>query len=125
MSSVSRINLVLEVKGKSKVKVELKRHLSPRTIGILQRSIPLDGNAHFLGKSIIYLESMIDSGIERGKRDFKKGDVAFMPAQGSICFFINNAEGTKTMSPIGQIVENIDSLYDVRPGDVLSLYAET
>lgn len=122
--SVSKINLILEIKGKSKIKCELKRHLSPKTVGILSRSLPLEGNAHLLGKSIVYFETPIDSGIERSRSSFKKGDVAFLPAQGSICFFVENSEPGKKMTPLGKITFNIEALCEVKSGDVLSLYAE-
>jgi len=115
----------LEIKGKSKLACDLKRHLSPRTVGFILRALPLEGNAHRLGENIIYLETSIDSGIERARREFKKGDVAFLPASGSICFFTKNSEPGKTMTPIGKISGDLDSLNYVKPGDVISLYAET
>ena len=122
--SVSKINLILEIKGKSKINCELKRHLSPKTVGILSRSLPLEGNAHLLGKSIVYFETPIDSGIERARGIFKKGDVAFLPAEGSICFFIADSEPGKKMTPLGKITSNIEALSNVSSGDVLSLYAD-
>lgn len=122
--SVSKINLILEIRGKSKITCELKRHLSPKTVGILSRSLPLEGNAHLLGKSIVYFETSIDSGIERARTIFKKGDVAFLPAQGSICFFIGDSEPGKKMTPIGKIISNIEALTEIKSGDVFSLYAD-
>ena len=121
-NSVSKSNLILEIKGKSKICIELKRHLAPRTVGIILRSLPINGNAHFLGKSIIYFESSLDSGIERARKDFKKNDIAFYPAEGSICFFVNNASTGKQMSPIGKIVSGLENLINVKSGDVLSIY---
>jgi hypothetical protein len=56
---------------------------------------------------------------------FKKGDVAFLPAQGSICFFIGDSEPGKKMTPLGKITSNIDALAEVKPGDVFSLYADS
>ena len=123
--SVSKISLILEIKGKSKITCELKRHLSPKTVGILSRSLPLEGNAHLLGKSIVYFETPIDSGIERAKNNFKKGDVAFLPAEGSICFFIGDSEPGKKMTPLGKITSDVNALTQIKPGDVLSLYANT
>ena len=122
--SVSKINIILEIKGKAKISCNLKRHLSPRTVGTIIRSLPLEGNAHFLGKSIVYLETPVDSGIERARNEFKKGDIAFMPASGSLCFFMEDTDSGKTMSPIGKIESNIDELKNVKSGDVLSFYAE-
>jgi len=123
--SVSRKQLILEIRGKAKISCDLKRHLSPRTVGTIMRSLPLEGNAHLLGQSILYFETAVDSGIERARSDFKKGDVAFLPSSGSICFFINNVTSGKTMTPIGKLSNNIDALKDVKSGDVFCIYEET
>ena len=124
-SSVSRKQLVLEIRGKAKISCDLKRHLSPRTVGTIMRSLPLEGHAHLLGKSIVYFETSVDSGIERARSEFKKGDVAFLPSSGSFCFFTNDVESAKTMTPIGKLSDNIDALKDVKSGDVLCIYEET
>ena len=89
------------------------------------RSLPLEGNSHLLGKSIVYFETSVDSGIERARSEFKKGDIAFLPSTGSFCFFIRNVESTKTMTPIGKFDDDLDELKNVKPGDVLRLYEET
>jgi len=123
--SVSRKQLILEIQGKAKIPCDLKRHLSPRTVGTIMRSLPLEGHAHLLGQSILYFETSIDSGIERARTEFKKGDVAFLPSSGSICFFITDVTSGKTMTPIGKLSNNIDALKDVKSGDVFRIYEET
>ena len=123
--SVSRKQLILEIQGKAKIQCDLKRHLSPRTVGTIMRSLPLEGHAHQLGQSILYFETTIDSGIERARTEFKKGDVAFLPSTGSICFFITDVISGKTMTPIGKLSNNIDALKDVKSGDVFRIYEET
>jgi hypothetical protein len=124
-NSVSRKQLILEIQGKVKIPCDLKRHLSPRTVGTIMRSLPLEGHAHLLGKSILYFETTIDSGIERARTEFKKGDVAFLPSSGSVCFFIADVVSGKTMTPIGKLIDNIDALKDVKSGDVFRIYEET
>lgn len=116
--SVSKIEIVLEIKGRSYLKCELKRHLAPRTIGSIIRSLPLEGNAHLMGNSFAYIETKINVGGERQRNEFKKGDIAFMASNGSICFFFNNTNSTKALTPIGTITENANALNDVKSGDV-------
>ena len=123
--SISKKQLILEIKDKAKIPCELKRHLSPRTVGTIMRSIPLEGHAHLMGKNIAYFETTIDSGIERPRKEFKKGDVAFSSSSGSICFFIADSVPGKTMTPIGKLTENIDALKVLKPGDVFLLYEDT
>jgi hypothetical protein len=123
--SVSGLQIVVEVKGKSKLNCELKRHLSPKTVGSISRSLPLEGNAHFLGQSIVYFETLISSGIERQRKEFKKGEIAFSPAGGSICFFVTDVISSKPMTPIGKILSGVDELKNVKPGDVIVFYEAT
>ena len=124
-TSVSKKQLILEIREKAKIPCDLKRHLSPRTVGTIMRSLPLEGHAHILGKSIVYFESSIDSGTERARTEFKKGDVAFLPSTGSFCFFVGNVESGKTMTPIGKFYDVDNELKNVTSGDVLRLYEET
>ncbi len=120
--SVSTLQLVVEIRTKSKITCELKRHLSPKTVGSILRSLPLEGNVHFLGQNIVYIETAINSGIERQRNEFKKGDIAFSPAGGSICFFVSDVISSKPMTPIGKILSNSDALKDAKPGDVIAIY---
>lgn len=123
--SVSSSHLIVEVKGKSKMTCELKRHLSPKTVGSILRSLPLEGNVHFLGQNIVYFETVINSGVERQRKEFKKGDIAFSPAGGSICFFISDVISSKAMTPIGKLLSDVDTLSAVKPGDVIAVYQQS
>src|SRR5713226_817322 len=116
--SVSKIDVILMIKDKSELRFELKRHLAPKTVGNLTRSMPLEGNAHMMGNSFAYMETRINTGGEKLRAQFKKGDVAFMAANGSICFFVNDFESTKSMTLIGKITSNIDALNEIKPGDI-------
>ena len=122
--SVSKIKLILEIRGKAKLNCELKRHLSPRTVGIISRSLPLEGNGHQMTNKISYFETPIESGIDRARKEFKKGDIAFLPANGSICFFSEDANSPKTMTPIGKITSDPKILQEIKPGDVFMFYAD-
>ena len=85
--------------------------------------LPMEGNAHFLGNSVVYIESTIDSGIERKKTEFKKSDIAFLPNNGSICFFFSDTTTTNPMSLLGKILTNVDELKNVKSGDIILLYS--
>src|SRR5256885_10836380 len=122
--SVSKIEAILKIKGKSELKFELKRHLAPKTVGNITRSMPLDGNAHMMGDSFAYMETRVNAGGEKLRTQFKKGDVAFMAANGSICFFVNDFESAKSMTLIGKITSNIDALNEIKPGDVFLITQE-
>ena len=120
--TVSKVKILLETNNKQIIKCELKRHLSPKTVGQIMRALPLDGHAHLLGNSAVYFETSIDSGIERKKNEFKKGDIAFLPIGGLICFFYSDVKVGKAMTSIGKITENMDILATVESGTDLKFY---
>ncbi len=125
VDSVSKLLLVLEVKGKFKINCVLKRHLVPTLVGKISRSLPLEGHAHILGKTGVYFETPVDAGLQRTRKEFKKGDIAFLSVGHAICFFHSDSKVQKEMSPIGKIVDNLELLENIESGDEVMLYAET
>tara|TARA_B110000014_G_scaffold194281_1_gene143224 strand:+ start:1265 stop:1651 length:387 start_codon:yes stop_codon:yes gene_type:complete len=123
-NSVSKLLLILEVKDKFKLNCELKRHLSPTLVGKISRSLPLIGNSHIIKKSAIYFETSVDAGIQRAKREFKEGDIAFLSAGHAICFFHTDYTTHKDMSIIGKIVDDVKLLEKVESGDEIKLYCD-
>ena len=123
--SVSKSYVFLEIKGKFKIKCELKRHLSPSLVGTINRSLPVTGTIHMLGSSGVYVESHIESGGERTKNEFKKGDIAFLPVGHAFCFFYKDTKVGKGLVPIGKILDNSDELLNAESGDVLTIYCDT
>ena len=119
--TVSKIDVNLNINSGVSIPCQLKRHLSPITVGLIMRMLPLDGNAYQLGESIVYFETKINSGMERKKTDFKKGDIAFLPKEGSICFYKNDVFDGKPMTIIGKILDGADKLNTIKSSDILSL----
>jgi len=83
--------------------------------------LPLKGNAHQMGQSVVYFETKINSGVERKRTDFKKGDIAILQTEGSICFYLDDVFAGKQMTIIGKMMDDVDKLKTVKPSDVLSL----
>lgn len=119
--SVSRTGLLLELKGKGVCECELARHLAPLTVGTLLRAVPVEGIAHHFEDKFVYFETGITLGTEKQRSGFKKGDMAFMIANGAICVFINDASATTNMNPIGRVITNLELLANAKSGDVLLL----
>ena len=123
--SVSKLHVILEITGKFKIKCELKRHLSPSLVGTINRSLPVTGTIHMLGTSGVYVESHIESGGERTRKEFKKGDIAFLSVGHAFCFFHKDTKVGKALTPIGKILENYDELIKAESGDEVSIYCDT
>ena len=119
--TVSRVDVILEINGAERISCQLKRHLSPMTVGLIIRMLPLKGNAHHMGQSVVYFETRINSGIERKRTDFKKADIAFLPTEGCICFYMDDVFGGKQMTIVGKITGDIKKLKAIKSSDVLSL----
>jgi len=119
--TVSKVDATLEINGNTKISCQLKRHLSPITDGLITRMLPLKGNAHQMGQSVVYFETIINSGIERKRTDFKKGDIAFLPTEGCICFYMDDVFGGKQMTIVGKITGDVKKLKAIKSSDVLSL----
>ena len=119
--SVFKQDLVLTLKGKASLNFELKRHLAPKTVGTVMRSIPIEGNAHMIGSSIAFIDTTIRAGGEKLRTQFKKGDIGFLASNSSICFFIDDVSSIKPMTLIGRAISNLESLKDVKPGDIFTM----
>ena len=44
--TVSKVKILLETNNNQIIKCELKRHLSPKTVGQIMRALQFDGHAH-------------------------------------------------------------------------------
>lgn len=120
-ASVSRTKLTLELKGKGICECELARHLAPLTVGTILRALPVEGRAHRFEDKFVYFESGITIGTEKQRSNFKRGDMAFMISNGSICVFIKDTSVATNMNPIGRVTTNLESIEGSAMGDVLQL----
>lgn len=119
--SVSRTRLMLELKGKGVCECELARHLAPLTVGTLLRVLPVEGRAHYFEDKFVYFETGLTIGTEKQRSDFKRGDMAFMISNGSVCIFVKDASASTNMNPIGRVITNLELIESSAPGDVLLL----
>ncbi len=118
--SVSRTKLLLELKGKGVSECELARHLAPLTVGSLLRTLPAEGRVHRFEDKFVYFETGLSIGTEKQRASFKRGELAFMIANGSICIFVKDTSGSG-FNPIGRVVSNLELIESSAPGDVLVL----
>lgn len=99
---------------------QLIRHLAPLTISQLLRFFPLHGTVHYYVDVFCYLQTKINIGQEKPRKKFSKGDITFMTSNGSMCFFLKDANVSYSMNLIGKITSTIE-LANVRPIDVLTI----
>lgn len=117
--TVSRIDIQGIVGSKEVLKGQLIRHLAPLTISQLLRQFPLHGTVHSYGDVFCYIPTQLNIGQEKPRKKFSKGDITFMSSNGSLCFFLKDANVSYSMNVIGKITSTIEGLSNLGPKDVL------
>lgn len=118
--SVSRVRLAAEVAGKGSAECELVRHLAPLTTSALLKGLPVQDRVHRLEDMFVYIETGLVIGAEKTRTQFKRGDLAFLPSNGAICFIVKDCT-TQAMNAVGKIVSNIKVIEGVQAGDVIAV----
>jgi hypothetical protein len=121
ISTVSRIPLVLEVSNKGVVECELIRHLSPITTKLILNGLPLKDRIHKLQEALVYMETGLIIGAEKQRSRFRRGEMAYLTANGSVCIFVKDCPAISTMNPIGIVTSNLQILESAQTGDVMIL----
>ena len=119
--SLSRIPIHISVHGKGDAKGELFRHLAPLTLGTLLRDMPINGRVNRFEDVFIYVISDVVMGMEKTKRVFLKGEIAFLALNSAICVFLKDSTVAKPMNPIGKITSGFKILENASAGDVIEM----
>jgi uncharacterized protein len=122
--SVSRFSMTLEILNKGSAQCEIIRHLSPLTVRAILKSVPLQDRVHKFADKLIYIETGLTLGAEKQKMQFRRGDIAYMTSNGSICIFIKDSS-YRPMNPIGIVKSNIELMEYTNTGDIMILKKQT
>jgi uncharacterized protein len=118
--SVSRIPMIIQILDKGIAPCELIRHLSPLCVRMILNYLPLQDRIHKFSDSIIYIETRLVIGAEKQKAQFKRGDIAYMTSNSSICIFTKDSVMTP-MNPIGIVKSNLEIFESTQSGDIMIL----
>lgn len=121
--SVSKMDCVAVLRGKGEARVSLFRHFAPVTVNAIIRELPISSRVTIYAKAMICVTTALRLGVEKQKYGLSKGDVAFVPATSSICFFLSNAKSERPLNPVGKIEEGVENLERASVGDVIELKA--
>lgn len=116
--SISRLTVTLEITNKGLAECEMIRHLSPVSVGMILKRLPLQDRIHKFADKLVYIETGLTIGAEKQKTRFKRGDIAYMTSNGSICIFIKDSS-VIPMNPIGVVKSNLEIIEDTRAGDIM------
>lgn len=118
--SVSRIPVIIQLSNKGMAPSEMIRHLSPLCVRMILNSLPLQDRIHKISESIIYIETSLVIGAEKQKTHFKRGDIAYMTSNSSICIFTKDSAVTP-MNHIGIVKSNLELFESAQSGDYMIL----
>jgi uncharacterized protein len=121
INTVSRIPLILEISNKGLVECEIIRHLCPITTNLILNGLPLKDRIHKLQGALVYMETGLIIGAEKQRFRFRRGEMAYMTANGSVCIFVKDCPAVSSMNPIGVIKSNLRILESAQTGDVMIL----
>jgi hypothetical protein len=116
--SVSRFKLTIEIANKGSASAEIVRHLAPLTSNAILKGLPLQGRIHRYADKFAYVETGLVIGTEKQRIQFRRGDLAYLTSNGSICVFLNDAT-VQPMNPLGIITNKIEVIESSQPGDVM------
>ncbi len=109
------------VTGKGEFECRIMKHLAPVTVTKVQRALPISGRVNFYEKSFAYILTNVVTGEEKTRRDFEKGDVAFMAGGSMLCFFLESTRTYKPMNPLGEIISGMQVIEECRRGDSIEI----
>lgn len=122
---MSRVGLVAEVVGRNSVaECELVRHLAPLTTSALLKGLPVQDRVHRLEDKFAYIETGLVIGAEKARTQFRRGDLAFLPSNGAICFITKDCT-TQAMNLVGKIINGIENIEGAKAGDVIAVKRRT
>jgi hypothetical protein len=119
-TSVSRIPVKLLIENVGEAEGEFIRHLSPRTVYAILKTLPLEGRAA-LWKEEVYFEIPVAAGEEKAKPRVKKGDLAYWPMGKALCIFYGETQPYSAVNIVGQITKNLELFSKVKSGAVIKV----
>jgi uncharacterized protein len=121
INTVSRIPLSLEISDKGVAECEIIRHLCPVTTKVILSGLPLKDRFHKLQGVLVYMETGLVIGAEKQRSQFRRGEMAYLTSNGSVCIFVKDCPAISAMNPIGVITSNLRIFESAQTGDVMIL----
>ena len=105
---------------RTEYRCEIIRHLSPLTVATILKNLPLQDRVHKYADKLVYIETGLTIGAEKQKTQFRRGEIAFMTSNSSICIFIKDSS-YMPMNPIGKVKSSIELMEFTEIGDIMVL----
>lgn len=114
-AEVSRIKIKFMINGLGEAEGEFIRHLSPRTVDMIVRKLPIEGRAAIWMQEV-YFDIPVKMGEEKAKSTVEKGTIAFWPMGSAICIFYGETQPYSPVNILGKITKNLELFIEVKSG---------
>ena len=121
MDSFSKKILKISILGKTEFEGEVYRHMAPRSFTSLVQKLPIEGRIAHYQDVFVYLLTGIPVGLEKGRLNFREGDIAMLPSNGAFCIFLKNYQLSQPMTGLGRILNGKKILSELRQGDTMKV----
>ena len=101
---------------------ELSRTKNPRTVEAIRDLLPITGKVNVYKENEIYISNIgLDIGREKVVKTAEKGEIAFWPMSGAICFFKEDMVPYSEINIVGKITSNMELLDKMKSGILISI----
>jgi len=114
-ADVSRVKVKFIIENLGEAEGEFVRFLSPRTIDMIVRKLPIEGRAA-LWKEEVYFETPIKMGEEKAKATVEPSTIGFWPMGSAICIFYGETQPYSPVNNLGKITKNLELFKQVKSG---------
>jgi hypothetical protein len=114
-ADVSRVKVKFIIENLGEAEGEFVRFLSPRTIDMIVRKLPIEGRAA-LWKEEVYFETPIKMGEEKAKATVEQSTIGFWPMGSAICIFYGETQPYSPVNNLGKITKNLELFKQVKSG---------
>lgn len=113
--SITRVQIKFIIENIGEAEGELVRHLAPRTVDAITKTLPFEGRAA-LWKEEVYFEIPVTMGDEKAKPEVEKGTIAYWPMGRALCIFYDESQPYSPVNIIGKITENLEIFASIKSG---------
>ena len=94
--------------------------MAPITVDALVGVLPLVSRVTLFPKTVCILTG-IRTGVEKQRYECARGDVAFLAANGLLCFVLGNTKSDRPLNPVGKLEMGVELLERAGPGDIIEI----
>jgi len=113
--SITRVPIKFFIEDVGETEGELIRHLAPRTVDAITKTLPIEGRAA-LWKQEVYFEISIKMGDEKAKPKVEKGTIAYWPIGNALCIFYGETQPYSPVNIVGKITKDLEIFAEIKSG---------